>query len=118
MIHRHIARLNVIDANFPVQVASSTVARASLDTDKVARLQLLACGHADFGQVSKIHIVGSHADPDHNTLAEAFLRECRAFPAGTNNRAINRAIDVLVANTYQIIPLVVRSIRPQVAIRL
>ena len=70
-----------------------------LDTDKVARLQLLACGHADFGQVSKIHIVGSRADPDHNTLAEAFLQECRAFPAGTNNRAINRAIDVLVANT-------------------
>lgn len=57
MIHRHIARLNVIDANFPVQVASSTVTRAPFNTNQIARLQFLTCSHIDLRQVPEIHIV-------------------------------------------------------------
>lgn len=56
MIHRHIARFNVVDTDFPVQVTSGAVSRASLNADQVTRLQLLTCGHIDLRQMPKVHI--------------------------------------------------------------
>lgn len=53
MIHRHIARFNVVDTDFPVQVTSGAVSRASLNADQVTRLQLLTCGHIDLRQKRK-----------------------------------------------------------------
>lgn len=76
-----------------MQVTSGAVAGAALNTNQISRFQLLPDGHVDFGQMPKIHIVGSAADTNHNTLAKTFLRKRCTLPSSTNNRTVNRAID-------------------------
>lgn len=73
-----------------MQVTSGAVAGAALNTNQISRFQLLPDGHVDFGQMPKIHIVGSAADTNHNTLVKAFLRKRCALPSSTNNRILDR----------------------------
>ena len=110
MIHRHIARLNVIDANFPVQVASSTVTRAPFNTNQIARLQFLTCSHIDLLQVPEIHIVVRAPYPKHNALAKTFFGERCALPSSANDRTVYRRVNVLVSDAHEIIALVICAI--------
>ena len=115
-MHRYIPSRNIIDANFPMQVTSGAVAGAALNTNQISRFQLLPDGHVDFGQMPKIHIVGSAADTNHNTLAKTFLRKRCTLPSSTNNRTVNRAIDAFVSNAHEIISLVICTVCSQVSV--
>ena len=99
-----------------MQVTSGAVAGTSLNTNQISRFQLLPGGHADFGQMPKIHIVGRTADTDNNTLPKAFLRKRCTLPSGTNNRTVNRAVDVLIPNAHEIISLMICTVCSQVSV--
>lgn len=73
-----------------MQVTSGAVAGAALNTNQISRFQLLPDGHVDFGQMPKIHIVGSASDTNHNTLAKTFLRKRCTLPSSTNNRKLEK----------------------------
>nr|DAF28588.1 MAG TPA: hypothetical protein [Caudoviricetes sp.] len=110
MIHRHIARFNVVDTDFPVQVTSGAVSRASLNADQVTRLQLLTCGHIDLRQMPKVHIVVRAPHPKHNALAKTLFGERCTLPSSANNRTVYRRVNVLVSDAHEVIALVICAI--------
>lgn len=118
MIHRHIARFNVVDTDFSVQVTSGAVSRASLNADQVTRLQLLTCGHIDLRQMPKVHIVVRAPHPKHNALTKTLFGERCTLPSSANNRTVYRRVNVLVSDAHEVIALVICAIRPQMPIRL
>ena len=88
------------------------MARASLNTDQVPRLQILTCDHVDLRQMPEIHIVVRASYPKHNALAKALSGEHCALPSSANNRTVYRGVNVLVSDAHEVIALVICTIRP------
>nr|DAJ86468.1 MAG TPA: hypothetical protein [Caudoviricetes sp.] len=116
LMNRHIASFHVIDADFPVKMASRAMPGASLHADQVTGLDLLPGLDVDLGKMPEIHEVGACPDTDHDTLPEALLRQCCALPSRAHHRAVYRAVQAFSANSNKVISLVVGSISPQMPI--